>query len=260
MALRPSTLRAAVSPSAVALVVAGAGIGLLVFHAWVLAVILGFAGWSGRMAAAALSARRKEEAARPRPASVDPWSVPDPWRALLRQAADAQDRFDRIVADWPPGPLRDRLLGFQPEVWADVGGLAAMARRGAALTGWTGAAPAAGRPSPQSLSAELKRIASERALLGPEPAGRAEHLDRQEEAVASQLRALRRSEQAAAELLDRLRVAVAALDRSVTELLSIGDGVGESVESSLQRLGDEVTALRAAVAETAGPPPEPPTP
>ena len=150
-------------------------------------------------------------------------------------------------------------MSLQPQVWNDVAGLVAMARRGAAMTGWTGAAPAAGRPSSEAVSAELRLIAAERAAGGTHPAG---DLDRREEALASQLRALRRSEQAAAELLDRLRAAVSSLDASVTGLLSLGGetGAAEGVFSSLEQLGEQVSALRAAVAETAGPPPEPTKP
>ena len=259
MAVRPGMLRAAVSPSAAALVAAGAVIGVLVFHTWVVAVVLALAGWSARMAAAALASRRREEAGRPRPAGIDPWSVPEPWRPLLQQLAGAQTRFDQVVSEWPPGPLRERLLSLQPEVWSDVAGLASMARRGAAMTGWTGATSQAGRPTAEGLSAELKLIAAERASGGPEAAG---DLDRREAAVAAQLRAVRQSEQAAAGLLDRLRAAVAGLDARVTGLLALGGETGgaDAVFSSLEQLGDEVAALRAAVSETAGSPPEPTTP
>lgn len=258
----PSLLRAAVSPGALVLAAAGAGIGLLVFHTWVVAVILAFVGWSARMAAAGVAARRHRLDARPRPAEIDPWSVPEPWRPLLQQAAAAQGRFDRVVADWPPGPLRDRLVSMQPRVWSDVGDLAAMARRGAALTGWNGAAPAPGRPTVEGLSAELRGIGAERAGLGPGPSARAGELDRREEAVAAQLRSLRRSEQAAAELADRMRSALALLEQSVTGLLALGGqaaGTPPALES-LEQLSLEVAALQAAVAETSGTPPEPTTP
>ena len=258
-AVSPSLVRAAVSPGAVALAAAGAAVGALVFHAWVVALLLAFAGWASGTAAAALARRRQLEAARPRPAALDPWSVPEPWRPLLQQVAAAQQRFDRVVADWPPGPMKERLQDLQPQVWSDVAALGAMARRGAAMTGWTGARPAEGRPSAESLSEEMRRIAAERAAGGADPGG---DLDRREEAVASQLRALRRSEQAAGELLDRMRSAAARLDTTVTDLLALGGETGatETVLGSLEQLSDEVAALRAAVAETTGTPPEPTTP
>lgn len=257
--MRPGMLRAAVSPGAAALVAAGVAVGALVFHSWVVALILAFAGWSARMTVAALAARRRDATGRPRPVGIDPWSVPEPWRPLLQQLAGAQTRFDQVVADWPSGPLRDRLVSLQPRVWSDVAALVAMAGRGAAMGGWTGAGPQPGLPTAGGLSAELKRIAAERASTGPAASG---DLDRREAAVAAQLRAVRRSEQAAAELLDRLRAAVSGLDASVTDLLAMGGETGgaEAVFSSLEQLGDEVSALRAAVSETAGSPPEPTTP
>ena len=251
-------MRAAASPGALVLAGAGAAIGVLVFHTWFVALILAFAGWSARVTAAALARRRQLEAARPRPAAIDPWSVPEPWRPLLQQVANSQQRFDQVVADWPPGPMKDRLRYLQPQVWSDVGALAAMARRGAVMSGWT-AVPPVGRPSVESLSEELRRVAAERGARGSQANS---DLDRREEALASQLRALRHSEQSAAELLDRMRSAAAQLEQTVTDLLALGgEAVGvNTVSGSLEQLSEEVSALRSALAETSGTPPEPMTP
>lgn len=254
-------MRAAVSPVSVAVVAVGVVIGVLA-GSWVLAVVLAIIGWSGRMGLAALAARRREEAARPRPAQIDPWSVPEPWRPLVQQVADAQHRFDQVVADWPPGPLKERLQAMQPQVWSDVGALGAMARRGASMTGWNGATRGSARPRVDALSEELRRVAAERAALGPGSEGERETLDRREEALAAQLRSTRASEQAADQLLDRLRGAAARLDGTVTDLLTLGgagSGSGD-VLSSLREVSEEVAALRAAVAETSGPPPGAVTP
>lgn len=252
-------MRAAASPGALALAAAGAAVGVLVFHTWIVALILAFAGWGARVAAAELARRRRLEATRPRPAAIDPWSLPEPWRPLLQQVADAQQRFDRVVADWPPGPMQDRLRALQPQVWSDVGALGAMARRGAAMTGWTGATTAAGRPSAEALSEELRQIGEQRKARGAQAGA---DLDRREEAVASQLRALRSSQQAADELFDRMRTAAARLEQTVTDLLALGgEAAGpDTVSASLGELSDEVSALRAALAETSGTPPEPMTP
>lgn len=253
--LPPALVKAAVSPAAVAATAAGAGIGLL-DHSIVLTIVLAACGWVARMAAAVVSWRRRERAARPRPANLDPWSVPEPWRQLLQQALAAQSRFDQTVAGWPPGPTRERLTTLQPRVYQEVAELGALARRGAAATGWTGATFAPGRPSAGALSVEIKEVQAERARLGGTAPDRAAELSRREDALAAQLRALNRAEQAGAELQDRLRRAVARLDETVTELVStpapadMDEPIG--VASALDELSDGITTLRAALTETSG--------
>ena len=102
MVRHPSIARAAVSPTAVALTAGGVAIGLGAAHSVVLAVILGVGAWTGRMAVAVSSRARRAGKAKPKPAQPDPWSVPEPWRQLVRQALAAQSRFDQAVAEWPP--------------------------------------------------------------------------------------------------------------------------------------------------------------
>jgi hypothetical protein len=256
--IHPALYRAAVSPTAVVVTGAGAGIGLLA-HSIVLTVVLAVAGWTGRMAAAVGFRRRRERAARPRPAEIDPWSVPEPWRQLLQQAASAQSRFDQAVAGWPPGPTHDRLTSLQPRIYAEVGQLGVLARQGAAATGWSGAAFSSGRPSGDQLARELAQVQAERARLGSAPTGRQAELDRREEAIAAQLRAVRRAGEAGAELQDRLRMSVARLDETVTELLTVEsqDTDPAGVASALDELSDGIVSLRAALTETTGVPGEP---
>lgn len=258
--MHPALVRAAVSPTALVVTAAGAGIGVL-DHSVVLAVVLAAVGWTGRMAAAVFGRRRRERAGRPHPAELDPWSVPEPWRQLLRQAASAQSRFDQLVAGWRPGPTRERLLSLQPQIYGEIADLGTMAHHGAAAAGWTGAMADPGRPSAEGLAAELERARVERAHLGQSSGGqsapaRAAELARHEEAVAAQLRAYRHSEQVAAEIQDRLRQAVARLDESITGLLALDAG-GPAVPSALDELTDGITSLRAALSETSGAPPEP---
>lgn len=259
--IHPSLLKAAVSPTAVAATAVGAGIGVL-DRSVVLAVVLAAVGWGGRMTAAVIARARREQAARPRPAQLDPWSVPEPWRQVLQQASTAQTRFVQAVDDWPPGPIRDRLDAIRPRFYAEMDALAAMARRGAALTGWTGGSlSAAARPSADELARDLRRAESERVRLAGTSPGREAQLARTEEAIAAQLRALRSSEEAAAVVHDRLRVAVAKLDETITTVLVLGAesppaGHAESVVEALQDLNDEMTALHAGLTQATGSPPD----
>lgn len=254
--LPPAMLKAAVGPTAVAVTAAGAGIGIL-DHSIPLAVALAVTGWVSRMVVAALTWRRRERAARPHPAELDPYSVPEPWRQLLQQALAAQSRYDQTVSNWPSGPTRDRLTTLQPRVYEEVAQLGALARQGAAAGGWTGATFASGRPTPAALGEELERVQAERVRLGEDAPARAAELLRREEALAAQLRAVHRADQVAAEIQDRLRRALARLDETITELITVqapaaaADPVG--VTSALDELSDGITSLRAALTETSGP-------
>jgi hypothetical protein len=251
----PSIARAAVSPSAIAVTAAGVAIGIFAAHSVVLAVILGVIGWTGRMAVAVMARAHRAKKAKPKPAQPDPWSVPEPWRQLLRQALAAQSRFDQAVADWPPGPMRDRLASLQPRVYDDVEQVGLAARRGAALSGWSPAGTtAAGRPSATQLSDQLRRIESERAAAGPTASARQDALARQEEAVAAQLRAVRSAEQAADLVHAQLQLIVARLDEAVTSILllgaeSAGTGGSDALATSLDSVMDEITALHQGLAD-----------
>lgn len=259
----PALFRAAVSPSAIAVTAAGVGIGVL-DRSGVLAAVLGVVAWSGRMVAAAVSSRRRSRALNPHPAVLDPWSVPEPWRQLLQQAMSAQTRFDQAVAGWPPGPTRDRLAELQPRLYQEVEQLGAMARQGAAASAGPGGAGARSRPSQDALSQELRQLQAQRARLGDIPAERVTELARREEAVAAQLRALYAARRAVDEIHDTLRLAVARLDQTVTELVTAepsGPPVGlAGMASALDQLSDGVSSLRAALNETAGTPPDSGTP
>lgn len=279
----PSVVKAAVSPTAVVLTAAGVGIGLLA-QSIVVAIVLGVLGWTGAMAAAVIRQAHRQRAALPKPAALDPYAVPEPWRQLVRQASDAQTRFDNTVGGWPAGPIRDRLVSVQPRLWDDVGEVGTLASRGAALSGWTAGVQAVGRPSAAQLAEELRRTEDERRQLGPGNQERAAALDRTEAAIAAQIRAVHDAGEAEAVILDRLRTIVARLDQTVTSLLLLGAEGGErqaeSLGVSLDDIRAEITSLSEGLAETSGgsgpslaaippmhraneaaePPPTPPTP
>jgi hypothetical protein len=250
--VNPSTVRAAVSPTAIAAGALGAGIGVL-DHSVIVAVILGAGFWGVRMVGGVFARSRRERAARPKPAQLDPWSVPEPWRQLLHQADNAQSRFNQAVQDWPPGPIRERLTDLQPRLWADVNDMGTIARRGAALSAWVSGVPATGRPTASQLAEQLRQTEAERQRLAGRSASRDASLARTEEAIAAQIRAVNNATEAESVVLDRLRIVVARLDETVTSLLLLGAGGGEaqadSVTTSLDQINDEVTALLRGLAE-----------
>jgi hypothetical protein len=271
VAPNPSLVRAAVSPTAIVVTAAGVGIGLLA-QSPVLAVVLGVGAWCGRMVAALIAQKRRERKARPKPADLDPWSVPEPWRQLVQQAMAAQTHFDQTVQDWPEGPIRERLVTLQPRVYVSVEQVGAIVKRGAALGGWSGGVAIPGRPSADQLSEQLRQVTDERQELGAEAAQRDAILARTEESIAAQLRAVHNAEEAAAMTHDRLRLLVATLDQTVTSLLALGvDGAeagAEILETSLAFVSDEIAALHRGLTDATSsaavnpvlPPPGPPKP
>jgi hypothetical protein len=250
-------VRAAVSPAAVAATAVGAGIGVL-DQSVVLGVVLAAVGWSGRMLAALVARARRDAKARPRPAELDPWSVPEPWRQLVHQAAAAQGRFDQALREWPDGPIRDRLDGLCPQFYADVAAVGAIAKKGAAMLGWTGAQPDTSRPTVDRLRQDLARVQTERQRLAAAPSGRELELTREEEAIAAQLRSLRLAESAGNQVHTQLRLIVARIDESVTSVLVLGTDAAaprgpEAIAAALAALNDELTALHAGLDEARAP-------
>jgi hypothetical protein len=241
----PSVVRAAVSPSAIILAGAGVGIGLLAGSV-TLAVILGVVGWLLRMAYAVFRARRRGR--RLPVVTIDPYAVPEPWRQYVRQALGARQRFDQTLSQWPAGPLHDRLMLLQPRIGQATEEVWAVAQRGAALSGTVRGVPTgAAQPSIVQLSAELQQLQAERQRTSA--TDRQAALDRSEEAIAAQLRAARRSEQAQAEVLDHLRLLTARLDEAVTQVAQLGldprgsEGGLDRVAGSVDALGEEISAL-----------------
>jgi hypothetical protein len=248
-------MRAAVSPSAIGVTAAGVAIGLLLAQSVVLAVVLGAGAWAVRMLVAVWRQARLQRQSKPQPASLDPWSVPEPWRSLVRQALDSQSRFDHTVDDWPAGPIRDRLSDLRPRLYSSVAEIGTLSRRGAALSGTVAGVAMTGQPSVAQLGEQLRRTEAERVQAAATSPDHAASLARTEEALAAQIRAVRTSEDAAGRLLDRLRVVVARLDETVTALLLVGvdgtsDPAADALVRSLDDLHDEIASLGAGLADT----------
>jgi hypothetical protein len=241
-----------VSPTAIAVTAAGVGVGIW-DRSVVVAVILGAGAWCGRMVAAVIARRRRDRQAWPRPAALDPWSVPEPWRQLLQQALSVQTRFDQTIDGWADGPIKDRLTSLRPNLYASMEQVGTMAKRGAAIAGGPGGGVMPGRVTAGQLTDQLRKAEAERQRLDSRSAERAAALARTEDAIAAQLRAVRSAEEAANLVHDRVRILVATLDQTVTSLAVLGVGAAESgadaVAASLSALTDEISALHRGLTE-----------
>src|SRR4051794_24986769 len=88
------------SPSAILLAGAGAPVAILL-GAPGGAPLAAVAAWAARVATSVPRSTRGE-----RP---DPFALSEPWRQYVREALQAQARYQRAVEGTHPGPLRDRL-------------------------------------------------------------------------------------------------------------------------------------------------------
>lgn len=144
---------------------------------------------------------------------------------------------------------------MEPLVGKQVRAVWESARRGALLTG--GYPPGNHREPASSLSARMQALQEERASLGPEAASRRADLDREEDALALQLREAKHAEATAAWLRDGLRSSIGRLDAAVTSLTELasqpagGDGV-DAFGASIETVREELSALHAGLSEVAG--------
>jgi hypothetical protein len=113
------------SPTGILLAGVGASVGILAGGGILGAVVLGAVGWGARVVAAVMR--------RPAPERIDPFTVQDPWRTMVRHAVATAARFDDAVRQTPSGPLHDRLAEVAGRVHAAVREGWAIAKRGNAL-------------------------------------------------------------------------------------------------------------------------------
>ena len=234
----PSVGRAAASPTAIVLAGAGVAIGEAAHLGLAVALVLGAAGYGGRLAWAAVHRRvaRRGRAGR-RAVRVDPWSVPEPWRGYATRALDARKAFRQLSRDCPPGPMADYLVASAAKVDAAVQEQWALARSGAALMG------APGRP--QKVADELRD--AQRALAQVSGADRAP-IEVKESALASELRSLRQMETVTNEVSSRLAGLVGQLEAVVAAAGELVAGAGVS-GADLSTLSAELASLNNALTE-----------
>jgi hypothetical protein len=125
------TAEAVMAPSAVLLAGAGTAAGVLVGAGLPLAILVGAVAYGVRVA---FGLPRK-----PKRERIDLAALSQPWRAYVKDAMEAQRRYERAVATADLGPLRDRLSEIGARLDAGVRECYRIGRRGAALdTGLAG--------------------------------------------------------------------------------------------------------------------------
>lgn len=175
------------------------------------ALLLGAIAWAGGAAVGLLR--------RPRAERIDPFTVQDPWRAMVMRAQSTGHRFSAAVRKTPPGPLHDRLAEVGARVETGVRQAWAIAKRGHALD-----------DAVQVL--DLPRIRRDLQRGGDDPVVTA---------LRNQLAAGERLEAVSADARARLARLNAELDESVARAVELSVSSGDA--SLLQPLGTEVEAV-----------------
>jgi hypothetical protein len=237
----PSVSRAAASPTAIVLAGAGVAIGVAAHLGVAIAVVLGAAGYGARLGWAAVRRRAAlRKRAERRMARIDPWSVPEPWRGYTARALDARKRYHQLAQDCLPGAVADYLAGAVGKVDGAVEEGWALGRSGASLSGPPGRADQLARELDQVHATLARAAAEDRAQL-----------ESREAALASELRALRRTEAVGAQLSARLSELSAQLEGVVASAGQLVAGAG-AAGTDLSSLSSELGSLNKALDEARG--------
>ena len=237
--LTPQVAKAIVSPSGIVLAGVAAAAVILSPAAVVLAVPAAVAAWAARVALAVPRGRQQER--------IDPFTLSEPWKQYVREALQAQSRFDSVVRSADTGPLRDRLAEIGARIADGVRECWRIARRGDALED---ALTALDVPSTQRELAAVEREQARQGAPGSSLEGTAQSL-------RAQLSSAQRMAAVANEARDRLRLLDARLDEAVARATELSLQTGNDVDlrglgTDVDRLVEDMEALRSALEETEG--------
>jgi hypothetical protein len=216
----PPVARAMTSPLGIVLAGAGAAVGLLIGSVPA-AIALGVAAWGGRVAAAIPRD--------PRPDRIDPFTLGDPWKRMVQDAVQAQNRFVEAINEASRGPLRERMEEIGQRIAVGVDEAWRVGRTGQAMT----------EARRRIDTAEAERDLAEVEARGPVAPGSAAELTVR--SLQAQLASAQRLDQTIADARDRLRLTNARLDEAVARAAELSVRAGDVHD--LQGLGDDVDAL-----------------
>jgi hypothetical protein len=178
---------------------------------------------------------------------IDPFTLQDPWRRFVKEALDAQKRFNGAVHDAQPGPMRERLSEIAARIDDGVDDCWRIAREGHNL------AKAHRQLDAADAVRELEQITSSSSPPAPGSA-----LEQTVEALQAQVSAARRMDSTIKEAQDKLRLIDARLDEAAARAieLSVHEGDGSeltTLSDDVEGLVGDLEALRQGMEETAHP-------
>ena len=209
--------RAMMSPSAIVAIGAGAAIGILVGGGPIGAILLAAAGWLARVG---LALPRRDNAKLGRSADL-----PEPWRAFVDDAREANASFADAIRSTKAGPLRERLTEIGTNLQHGVEVCHTIAQRGASIS------RARQHIDVDKVSRELTTIPRD---------GREANVETIE-ALQAQLDTAKRMDDIIGDTRDRLRLQNARMDESVAKAIELSVKAEDVTE--LEGLGDNVGAL-----------------
>jgi hypothetical protein len=218
----PAMARAIMAPSSILLAGAGTAAAILAGVPLAAAAVVGAVAWAGKVA---LALPRRDK----RP-DMNPATVRDPWRSLVRQSLKAEERFNDTVRHTRPGPLRERLGELSAQVSVAVDASWKIAQRGDSLD------DAVRELDADSIAAELAAREDE---LRQSP-GRPQ-LEATVDALRRQLESAQRVADVARDALDRLRKLNAQLNETVARTIELS--LGPADVDALQPLGNDIDGV-----------------
>jgi hypothetical protein len=219
--LTPKVARAITSPSAIIATGGGAALAILVGLGPIGAVLAGAAFFAGRVALAIPRAKAG-------PATVDPFTVGEPWRRLVQDALSAERQFDEAARRTQAGPLQDRLDTIGQRVDAAVMECWEVAKAGHSVS------QARKRIDVVTAQRELDEV-KDRGYLSDTISGTVDALE-------AQLATAQRMDAAITESHDRLRLLNARLDEAVTRSIELSTS-STTGDPQLAEVGDDLTAI-----------------
>jgi hypothetical protein len=236
--LTPPVARAIMSPLGMVVFGVGSAASILAGLPVVAALGVGAVAWAGNVARAVPRNPKRDR--------VEPFVLADPWRAYVVGAQEAKTRFDRVVADMSPGPLRDRFSGLAARLDDGIAESWQIAKRGNDISG------ALARLDTVRAEAELAQlqVAIDARPAGQQIATSAEA--RTMEALGAQIDSARRLQAIEVEARDRLRLLDARFDELVARAVEVSVGAGDSalLGNEVDDLVTELESLRVALDET----------
>lgn len=233
----PTTAKAILSWRLLLGAAVGVGVGLLAGPlAGVAAGVVVYAG-------SVVAAMPRDQ--RPKPASIDPFALGEPWRQFVQQGQRAARRLAETIDGVSPGPLRDRLRQIADELDRGLVEAFTIARRGDEID------TAVRRLDPVRLRSRLATLERQ---AGPSPAGEQAAAI---ESVRRQLESADRLKARSARAADQLRLTQTRLDELAARAaeVAVGSAEPDTYAHDVDALVEQLEALRLAVEETNEPPP-----
>jgi hypothetical protein len=234
----PQVAHAITSPSGI--LIAG-GAAAVAIAAGAGAAVIGGAAAAAWAVRVAVSVPRNDAAGK----DIDPFALKDPWRRFIRQALQAQRRYEAAVRSSHAGPLRDRLFEIGGRVDDGVKECWRIAKQGQVV--------ADARAQVDTISA-TKHVARLSATNAPPDGPVSETLD----ALHAQLASAKRMDDTITDVSNRLQLLDARLDEAVARAVELSVQASDLTE--LGGLGDDVEgvvgdmeALRQGLEETERP-------